>query len=281
MFVFVASDPAISRGIVDPQTQEQSLLMGHNLVDPLCTQLPSNWERDNFVNSRNDSCTNIDGSNYCSFVDVENLELCSGTIVKGRLRENISFWESIGTNRWVLEIIREGYCLPFIDMPEQVVLSNHRSAFKSSKFVTQEIAKLRLSGVLVEVKAHELTVCNPLGVVFNNAQKPRLILDLRYVNKHLRSCKFQYEDIRTAANLFIKGDWFFKFDYASGYHHIEIFPEHTQFLGCSWEVNGAQKFFKFTVLPFGLSTGPYVFSKVQRALVKHWRGKGFRVFYIP
>lgn len=37
-------------------------------------------------------------------------------------------------------------------------------------------------------------------------------------------------------------------------------------------------FFKFTVLPFGLSTGPYVFSKVQRALVKHWRGKGFRVF---
>jgi hypothetical protein len=215
--------------------------MGHNLVDPPCDQLPSNWERDNFVNSRNDSCTNIDGSNYCSFVDIENLELCSGTIVKGRLRENISFWESIGTNRWVLEIIREGYCLPFIDMPEQVVLSNHRSAFKSSKFVTQEIAKLRLSGVLVEVKAHELTVCNPLVVVFNNAQKPRLILDLRYVNKHLRSCKFQYEDIRTAANLFIKGDLFFKFDYASGYHHIEISLSIPNFLVAHGRLMGPKK----------------------------------------
>ena len=34
----------------------------------------------------------------------------------------------------------------------------------------------------------------------------------------------------------------------------------------------------FQVLPFGLSTGPYVFSKIQRALVKHWRGKGLRIF---
>ena len=117
-----------------------------------------------------------------------------------------------------------------------------------------------------------------LGVAFNNSQKPRLILDSHYVNKHLRSCKFQYEDIRTAANLFKRGDWFIKFDYVSGYHHVEIFPEHTNFLGCSWIVNGTIKFFKFTVLPFGLSTGPYVFSKIQRALVKHWRGKGLGIF---
>ena len=77
---------------------------------------------------------------------------------------------------------------------------------------------------------------------------------------------------------FKKGDWFFKFDYTSGYHHVDIFPEHTQFLGCSWWVNDCRKFYKFTVLPFGLANGPYVFSKKQRAVVKHWRGKGLRVF---
>ena len=54
--------------------------------------------------------------------------------------------------------------------------------------------------------------CNPLGVVRNSAQQPRLIVDLRYVNKHLRSRKFKYEDIRTAADLFSKGDRFYKFD---------------------------------------------------------------------
>ena len=55
----------------------------------------------------------------------------------------------------------------------------------------------------------DLVVCNPLGVVRNSAQKRRLIVDLRYVNQYLRSCKFKYDDIRTAADLFHKDDWFF------------------------------------------------------------------------
>ena len=212
------------------------------------------------------------------FLDVENSAINSCTIVKGRLRECFAFWESIGANRWILEIIREGYCLPFVDLPRNMTFLNHQSAIREADFVAEEIDKLLQSGALAEVEVQDLGVCNPLGVVFNNSQKPRLILDLRYVNKHLRSCKFQYEDIRTAANLFKRGDWFIKFDYVRGYHHVEIYPEHTNFLGCSWIVNGTLKFFKFTVLPFWLSTGPYVFSKIQRALVKHWRGKGLRIF---
>lgn len=119
----------------------------------------SEWEKDNFVNMNNtDTDIDVEGSNGVSLVNVENLEINSCTKVKGRLRENISFWEYIGDNRWVLEIIREGYYLPFIDMPERVVLANHKSAFGASGFVSREIEKLLLSGALVEVKAHELFV---------------------------------------------------------------------------------------------------------------------------
>ena len=251
--------------------------MGHSLEGSNNHLLPSEWEKNNFVNSINMKNSDV-GLSDVLFLDVENSGMNSCTIVKGRLRECIAFWESIGTSRWVLEIIREGYCLPFVALPGSMTFLNHQSAIREAEFVAQEIDKLLQSGALVEVEVQDLIVCNPLGVVFNNSQKPRLILDLRYVNKHLRSCKFQYEDIRTAANLFKRGDWFIKFDYVSGYHHVEIYPEHTNFLGCSWIVNGTLKFFKFTVLPFGLSTGPYVFSKIQRALVKHWRGKGLRIF---
>ena len=38
-------------------------------------------------------------------------------------------------------------------------------------------------------------------------------------------------------------------------------------------IKGVTKYFKFTVLPFGLSVGPYIFSKVMRPLVKYWRSK--------
>jgi len=67
--------------------------------------------------------------------------------------------------------------------------------------------------------------------------------------------------------------WAFSFDIKSGYHHIEIFESDQQFLGFSWVLDGVTKYFKFTVLPFGLSVGPFIFSKVMRPLVKYWRSK--------
>ena len=36
------------------------------------------------------------------------LEGCDSVIVKGRLRINVSFWESIGASQFILSVIREG-----------------------------------------------------------------------------------------------------------------------------------------------------------------------------
>ena len=141
--------------------------------------------------------------------------------------------------------------------------------------MSQEIAKLLKSGALVNVNESDLSVCSPLGVVTNASGKQRLIL---YINQHLRVSKFKYEDICTACDLFSKGEWFFKFDYTSGYHHVEIYPEHTTFLGCSWLLNGHLLYFKFTVLPFDLASGPFVFTKIQKVLVSHRRKQGIRIF---
>ena len=210
--------------------------------------------------------------------DLDKLEQHSVVVVKGRLRENIAFWRSIGASQWLLNVLCEGNCLPFVGLPMNKFFPNHKSVSCHAEFVSAEISKLLASGAIVEVLSADLRVCNPLGVAVNSSGKPRLILDLRYVNQHLRSCKFKYEDVTTAADLFHKGDWFFKFDYSSGYHHLEILPGHTPFLGFSWRVDGHCKFYKFTVLPFGLSTGPYLFTKVQRTLTKHWRSQGIRIF---
>ena len=67
------------------------------------------------------------------------------------------------------------------------------------------------------------------------------------------------------------------FDLRSGYHHIDIHPDSQTFLGFCWK----GKYYKFTVLPFGLSSACFVFTKVMRPLVKYWRGLGmWAVIYI-
>ena len=38
--------------------------------------------------------------------------------------------------------------------------------------------------------------------------------------------------------------------------------------------SGVEIFYAFTVLPFGLSTAPYVFAKLLKPLEKHWRLQG-------
>ena len=224
-------------------------------------------------------CHRADGEEPL-FVDlfINDIDTVSPVVVKGRLRANLKFWQDIGASKWIIDIISLGYCLPFVQEPDKKIFNNHASALRDSDFVSKENSKLLKSGALLEVNESDLTVCSPLGVTRNACGKQRLILDLRYVNQHLRVSKFKYEDIRTACDLFSKGDWFFKFDYTSGYHHVEIHPEHTTFLGCSWSINGKQIYLKFTVLPFGLASAPFVFTKIQRVLVSHWRRQGIRIF---
>ena len=75
---------------------------------------------------------------------------------------------------------------------------------------------------------------------------------------------------------FLKDAYMFCIDLKSGYHHIDLAQEHQTFLGFSWRVpDSINKIFDvFTVLPFGLSSAPYVYRKVLKPLKKYWRIQG-------
>lgn len=198
--------------------------------------------------------------------------------VKGRLRSHISFWHSIGASKFVIDTLSKGYVLPFNSTPQRAYFRNNKSAFDHCVFVKTAISDLLESGSVVECVSPP-TVVNPLSVSVQSNGKKRLILDLRYPNQFLRKCKVKFEDAKSMLSVLTDcpQDWLFSFDIKSGYHHIDICPEDFQFLGFSWVFDGITKYFQFTVLPFGLATGPYIFTKVIRPLVKHWRQKAFKI----
>lgn len=169
--------------------------------------------------------------------------------VKGRLKNHSGFWERIQANRWVISIISDNYALLFIELPPRNEMKNHKSAFEEETFVLEQIMELLSAGCVTETNQSDVHVISPLGVV-RNGSKERLILDLCYVNKYLQVFKFKYEDIRTVRDIFLLGDWFFKFDYnKSGYHHVDIFLSHQKFLGFSWTIQRQRKFFCFFSSP--------------------------------
>ena len=181
--------------------------------------------------------------------------------VKGRLHY---FLEG-----WVLDMLRQGYMLPFTSVPTPYLRPNQHSAHAEAEFVDGAVAELVAGGYVKKVEQKPI-VCSPLSVVANGVGKKRLVVNLRHVNRYLMVQKFKYEDLRVAMLMFKPGEWMFSFDLKSGYHHVDIIESHQTFLGFEW---GSQ-FYVFTVLPFGLSTAPYVFTKLLRPLVRLWRGKG-------
>ena len=101
---------------------------------------------------------------------------------------------------------------------------------------------------------------------------------MRHINLHVYKQKFKCENLHTIKNTFAKDFFVFSFDLKSGYHHVDIFPDHRKYLAFSWEfVPGRTRFFQFTVLPFGLSSAPYIFTTLLKPLETHWRAQGIPI----
>ncbi|VDI19346.1 Hypothetical predicted protein [Mytilus galloprovincialis] len=192
--------------------------------------------------------------------------------VKGRLKEHLNYWQEIDTNTFVLDIIKNGYSIPFITTPPVMFNENNKSAYNNAEFVSEAITDLLRNNCIVQVKSRPHVV-NPLTVSVQSSGKKRLILDLRLVNEHVWKSKIKFEDWRVALQYFDRNNYTFKFDLRSGYHHLDIEQSCHTYLGFSWK----QNFYVFTVLPFGLSSSPYIFTKCLRPLVKHWRKCGIRI----
>ena len=154
-------------------------------------------------------------------------------------------------------------------------MPNQQSALDHNEFVSQALEELEQNQCIVKTQDPP-HVCSPLSVVSNRQGKLRLVLNLCYLNQFLWVEKFKYEDLRTAMLMFQRDDYLFSFDLKSGYHHVDIFEPHWQFFGFKWEVKGVTQFYLFTVLPFGLATACYAFTKLLWPLVKYWHSQGLR-----
>ena len=184
----------------------------------------------------------------------------------------MKFWEEVlETNTVVTSVIRDGYKIPFTYTPKKAYFKNNKSSLQEYEFVTKTLKELLQNNLIEETKSIPYVV-NPLSVAEDSYGKKRLILDLRYVNKHIYTEKVKFDDWNCFKNFLDENSkYMFKFDLKSGYYHIDINKNFQKYLGFSWIIDGKLRHFIFTVLPFGLNSAPFLFTKVVRPLVKYWR----------
>lgn len=106
----------------------------------------------------------------------------------------------------------------------------------------------------------------------------RFILNLKSLNKFVETHHFKLEDLRTALKLISRDVYLAKIDVKDAYFFISIHPEHRKYLRFQWQGNSSSNskiLYQFNVLPFGLSTAPYVFTKVMKPVAKLLRTAGY------
>ena len=73
-----------------------------------------------------------------------------------------------------------------------------------------------------------------------------------------------------------KGDFSVAYDLTYGYYHVGLHNSSKTYVGFEWE----GIFYVYNYLSFGLSTAPWVFSKVMREIVMFGGEKASAFFHI-
>ncbi|KAL4535332.1 hypothetical protein Ndes2437A_g06052 [Nannochloris sp. 'desiccata'] len=174
------------------------------------------------------------------------------------LRNKLPFWQKVCRSKTVLHWIEHGVAWTWASEapPEPWSEPNHPPTAEHAEFVSSSaVAALLLSGAITPV-AERPTIVSPLNVIPRRGKKPP-------------------HRVADAPTVLQPGDQMFTVDLESAYHHIDIHPAFWQFLGFYWQ----GQYYVFRSLPFGLCIAPWVFTKVTRVLVQHWRSRGRRLLH--
>ena len=194
---------------------------------------------------------------------------CNISVV-GSLAKNVGFWREINCPEHILHIIEKGYTIPLVYMPKPKFLRNNKSSRTNATFVRGAIDDLLHKGA-IEERATAPKVVNPLTVA-QKGIKSRLVLDLWYINKYVHKQRCKIEGSETLAKYLPSSTHLFGFDLKAGYHHVQVNPIQWELLGFSYsDHKGVRRYFVFKVLPFGLTSAGYIFTKVLRVLIQRWR----------
>lgn len=187
----------------------------------------------------------------------------------GRLQYFLPNWDNINTNSTIRDWI-SGYRIPFTSEPSQTLYpANNHFSEREKTLISLEIDKLLQIGAIEP--------CNPvekqfLSSIFLHPKADgtwRFILNLKKLNKFINTIHFKLEDIRTATRLMSPNCYMATIDLKNAYYLLSVEKSYRQYLRFQF----LNIIYEFTCLPFGLSTAPYVFTKIMKPIMFHLRSQ--------
>ena len=194
-----------------------------------------------------------------------------------RLQNFWQTWLDLGAGPKVVQILREGYTLPFRTRPRlarfPTVVSCYVNPHRNS-YLLEALHQL-IDKNAVELVKHQTSLgfFNRLFLVPKPNNKWRPILDLSKLNLFLKVEKFKMETPETIRTSLQQGEWVTSVDFKDAYFHIPIQEQSRKYL--RFHIQG--RTYQFKALPFGLSTAPMEFTVLAKEVKLMAIRKGIRI----
>ena len=184
------------------------------------------------------------------------------------------FYEKIGAESYVINVVKEGYRLLFDQPPPPSYTRNNKSALQYPEFVREEIRKLE-NMKCVERTEVRPTIVLPLSLVYSN--KWRLCLDCsRGLNPYCTDRPVSLDGLGRIADTVRKDSFMVVNDLQSGYYQVPVHKTDQQLLGFQYQDEaGKEIFYIWKVLVLGVKDAVHVFKRLTAPLMAHLRKQGY------
>ena len=197
--------------------------------------------------------------------------------VGGRLRSFRRDWLTNKCSQNVLNIITNGYVLPFLSKPNLVrfllILSEYKAQQKDQALATCIQSLLSKNAIERVENVKSLGFYRRLFLVPKPRQRWRPVIDLSRLNTFLHVEKFKMETPESIRTSLIPGEWVSSIDLSDAYLHIPIHPNSRKYLRFCYKA----QVFQITSLPFGLATAPQVFTMIVKEVKLMALSRGLRI----
>ena len=164
---------------------------------------------------------------------------------------------------WVVEVLREGYRIPFLRPPplsaEPIPMSSYAPTSIKGAALEEVTLALIAKGAVELASLPSPGFYSRLFVVWKTSVSWRPVIDLSLLNLFVDVSHFCMETIQSVLLSVWQGDWMASIDLREAYLQVHVHPESRRFL--RFVAHG--RTYQFTALCFGLSTAPQVFTRVM------------------
>ena len=206
----------------------------------------------------------------CHFPASRQLAAQINMCTAGQISTHIDAWRQITSDKTILDIVR-GCQIEFVTQPILYRVPNEPTFSQTElKCIYDEIARLESLCIVEKTIPCEGEFISTIFTTPKKGGSPRLILNLKKLNKFIAYKKFKMEKLKCAISLLKKNAWMTVLDLKDAYYSVPITLEHRKYLKFYFQ----GQLYCFTCLPNGLSCAPRIFTKLLKPVFATLRSQG-------